>query len=85
MKVNKMFNIDSELVEKLKKEGNQSKIVNELIKNYFLEDVSKEELEKQRVVIKEEILRLGKKLEKIEKELNDWENNKLKGMVWRVV
>lgn len=80
-----MFNIDGEIAEKLKKETNQSKIVNDLLKNYYIEDVSKEELLNQEVVVKEEITRLSKKLEKIRKELRAWDNDKMKGMVWRVV
>ena len=35
MKVNKLFTIDLDLVERLKDEKNQSKVVNELLQEYF--------------------------------------------------
>jgi len=39
MKVNKIFSIDLILIELLKKEKNQSQIVNGLLKEYFKEEL----------------------------------------------
>ena len=61
MKVNKLFTLDADLVERLADEKNQSKVVNELLQEYFAMGGN---LEKKELIIKQdEIIKEISKLE----------------------
>ena len=83
MKMNKLFTIDVELIEKLKAEDNQSKIINDLLKNYYADNLSIDELKKEKINQESIIKKHKSKLEYIEKELKEHEKNPTKGLVVR--
>lgn len=83
MKQNRTFCIDQELVDKLKREDNQSDIVNQALKKHYLDELTPEELESQKKEVEAQIAQLQKKNEKIDKELSRYKNSKLKGTIVR--
>lgn len=83
MRVTRGFNIDVEIDEKLRNESNRSGLVNELLRKHYLQDISQQELEKLRDEEKKKLEIAKKRLEKIEKELKEYNNSKLKGVIVR--
>lgn len=83
MKVTRGFNIDVEIDERLTKEENRSLIVNDLLRKHFAEDLTKDELETQKINTQTQLDILNRKMQKINKELKEWQSNKIKGMVVR--
>lgn len=71
MKVNKLFTIDQELLEDLKKEPNQSKIINSLLKDYFNHTGHLREVEIKAKITQKKLLvsNLGEEIEELEKAL----------------
>lgn len=70
MKINKLMSLDIELIEKLKKEGNASGLVNRLLKAHFEGGkMSKEALEAAIEAKKEELASGKKFLENLEEQL----------------
>jgi len=68
MKVNKLFTLDADLVERLQEEKNQSKVVNELLGDYFALGGN---LEKQELIAKrDELLKQIAKFETSVEQLN---------------
>jgi len=72
MNTNRTFSINSELADRLKEQPNQSKIVNDLLTDYFMSGGSeKKDLVIKRAEIEADILKLNKSLDvvnaKIEK------------------
>lgn len=76
MKINKLISIDYEIAEKLKKESNASKLINDLLKENYSGGVNTKENMKKRIVEQQKILKnaqkeldvLEPKLEKLNKE-----------------
>jgi chromosome segregation ATPase len=70
MKVNKLFTIDQGLIELLKQEKNASKIINQLLLDYYGEGSNKlKELEEEIIRDKEEIKRLIELVKKKEQKV----------------
>ena len=71
MKRFKHFTIDEDLAKELEKESNASKLVNELLKDYYNQNghLQKRELEEKLIKIKTEINRLEKDMVTIERNL----------------
>tara|TARA_R100000789_G_scaffold64134_1_gene60730 strand:+ start:416 stop:832 length:417 start_codon:yes stop_codon:yes gene_type:complete len=80
MKSNKLFTIDNELLEKLKEQPNQSKIVNTLLTDYFGTggNMEKDELINKRNETADEIERLKKNLSSIILKIERIETKKAK-------
>jgi cysteinyl-tRNA synthetase len=71
MKRFKHFTIDEEIAEELEKEKNASKIVNNLLKDYYNSNsnLKKQELKNKLIQIKEEREKLTNEMEVIEKQI----------------
>ena len=69
MKTNKMISLDVELVERLKKEKNGSKLINSLLEDYYScgLGLEKKELNDKKVKLSEELKRIEKQVNKVEK------------------
>ncbi|MAF43364.1 MAG: hypothetical protein CMI54_04215 [Parcubacteria group bacterium] len=77
------FNLDVEVVNRLKGEENKSQLVNEILRKYYSEDLTKDELTEQKVKLENEKKRIDMRLKKINEELDEYARNPIKGFVTR--
>ena len=71
MNINRTFSIEENLANRLKEENNQSKIINELLKDYYASggSLEEDELKAEKNKIEGEIIKLTKSIEMINKRL----------------
>lgn len=82
-KTNRMICLDGEINEKLKGVESASFLINRLLRHHFAEDLTEDELREAKVAAEIEIEKLTTKLKHIDRELEDYQNSPIKGMISR--
>ena len=70
MRVMRSFTIDVELAERLKKEGNQSTLINDLLRQHF-KDVDFADMDEEQLKAELEVIRLTEEFENAKKEVRN--------------
>ena len=73
----KTFSIDHSLILKLKKEPNQSALINHLLRQYFFDNMSLTHLKQEKIKREKALMRAQKDFDEVEKKIKECESNPL--------
>jgi len=79
----KILNLDEDIIVALNKEDNMSRLVNNLLKQHYSEDLDEAALIKKKLAIEKNIAAEKLELEHIGKKLQEIKNNPAAKFTWR--